>query len=1498
MNELSKANTHSRTAYTEKLSAFTAENNQLKAQVTGKTSSKPSTSETPKVLAPGMYNLGQFWLMEVRVAFRHSPLVTFATQICVDLPKFTILPTCTNTLKDMIVSLHQLLAYKSLFNELHCSFGQKLVAPAVIQHNRSLNNTLQRKQLETDAMWCFFNEFLTHVEPKNLQAFPIRALVAGLRLSGKIQEIERRLQARPDIVFAVMVVMTQREYFGSASISWTSAFVSWSLKSKKYCHRPLLKQTYIALGSRGTDLYSITLQDTSTPNPICLMAKASSSQAWLWHRRLSHLNFDTINLLSKYDIVTGLPKLKFVKDHLCSSCELGKAKRKSFKTKTTPSSKRRLQILHMDLCGPMRVESFNEGIEHQTSTARTPEQKGVVERRNRTLIEVARTMLSAAKVPLYFWAEAISTACFTQNHSLVIPRHEKAPYHIINGRKPSVKFFHIFGSLCYIVRDGENLDKMKEKAETVTTSNKLDLLFSLMFHELLNGTTPVVLKSSIVNTANAPDKRQQQNTTSSTSTTVAADIPPLNIQTTTETTSQAPTQAPTVSAIENINQAETNKEYAQVEEDEFINIFSTPVQERGETSSRHVDSSNMHTFYQRHPSEHRWTKDHPLEQVIRNPSQLIRTRCQLETDGEMCMFAVTLRDTVSRKESTSKSHLLQSLDWKQSGYSLCDKLVTWSPKKQDCTSMSSTEVEYVSLSACCAKVLWLRTQLTNYGFHFDKIPMYCDSKAAITISCNPVQHSRTKHIDVRYHFIKKQVENGGEKLVSLVSRSRMHFNVFSRRLIMKVGHTIDRCFDLIGYPLGYNKNSGLKQNGSKTFNANSASTSNENGATLSFTNEQIMKLMNLINEVPSGSMQANMAVNQYITISTVNMFGIIDKSDLNLTMGHPNGTLAKIKYVGNLRLSKNVVLFDVLVVPEYCVSLLSINKLIKDSNQTATCYVSKSLWHNRLGHPCDQAVNTREPFPLSDHKTIAISELVHVDLWGPYTFISKDGFRCFMTIVDDYTRAVWIYLIKTKDEVYGLFVNFINLIHSLFKCSITNVRSDNGTEFVNSKMNDLFNSLGIIHETSCAYSPQQNGVTERKYKHLLNVARSLLFQSGIPLNMWIKCILTVAYLIHMLPSSVLNGKSPFEHVYGLKPKLSHLTSFGCLCFSSVLNNYDKFFARDVKFYETVFPFKINSSLQSVEENRDNNINNLNLFDEKHFDTSLSPNDDGRVNFAPNDEGNVYPCTRSTQTFDGNLLENGSHVQSAIRRPCRQSKMPPKFNYYVIGSNVKYGLENSGDVFVALFMYVDDIVITGNNLSEIEKFKVFLKYKFQIKDLGKLKYFLGIEVLDNVDGICLSQRKYCLELLYEYEMLTAKHVDTPLPENTNLNHIESDDDKSSVEAEYRSMASATCEVIQLSNLLGDMGVKGLLPVVLYCDNSSALQIAVNPVFHEKSKHFEIDVHLVKEKVASGVIKTENIHTTQQIVDVLTKTLDIEQHKILCEKLGLLDMFKVEKLEGGC
>nr|GEW39382.1 Gag-Pol polyprotein [Tanacetum cinerariifolium] len=247
-------------------------------------------------------------------------------------------------------------------------------------------------------------------------------------------------------------------------------------------------------------------------------------------------------------------------------------------------------------------------------------------------------MLSAAKVPLFFWAEAIATVCFTQNRSLVIPRREKTPYHIINDRKPSVKFFYIFGSVCYIVRDGENLDKMKEKdhpleqvirnpSESIRTRRQLESDAEMCMFALT-----VVSKSSAVSAADGPYQRQQLTT-------------PLNNHTTPAPICQTPSIASTVISSENITQAEPHAENDQVANDEFINIFSTPVQDQRETSSRHVDSSNMHTFYQRYPSEQRWTKDHPLEQVIGNPLQSVRTRRQLESDSEMCMFALTVSRT-------------------------------------------------------------------------------------------------------------------------------------------------------------------------------------------------------------------------------------------------------------------------------------------------------------------------------------------------------------------------------------------------------------------------------------------------------------------------------------------------------------------------------------------------------------------------------------------------------------------------------------------------------------------------------------------------------------------------------------------------------------------------------------------------------------------------------------------------------------------------------------
>nr|GFB96522.1 retrovirus-related Pol polyprotein from transposon TNT 1-94 [Tanacetum cinerariifolium] len=232
-------------------------------------------------------------------------------------------------------------------------------------------------------------------------------------------------------------------------------------------------------------------------------------------------------------LVRGLPKLKFEKDHLCSACAIGKSTRKTHKPKSEDTNQEKLYLLHMDLCGPMRVESVNGkkyilvivddysrftwvkflkskdealdfiikflkmiqvrlkvlvrrirtdngiefvnhtsrdyyeevGISHETSVARSPQQNRVVERRNRTLIEAARTMLIYAQAPLFLWAEAVATTCFTQNRSIIRLRHGKTPYELLHNKLPDLSFFYVFGALCYPTNDSENLGKLQPKAD-------------------------------------------------------------------------------------------------------------------------------------------------------------------------------------------------------------------------------------------------------------------------------------------------------------------------------------------------------------------------------------------------------------------------------------------------------------------------------------------------------------------------------------------------------------------------------------------------------------------------------------------------------------------------------------------------------------------------------------------------------------------------------------------------------------------------------------------------------------------------------------------------------------------------------------------------------------------------------------------------------------------------------------------------------------------------
>ncbi|GKB77105.1 putative zinc finger, CCHC-type containing protein [Tanacetum coccineum] len=290
-------------------------------------------------------------------------------------------------------------------------------------------------------------------------------------------------------------------------------------------------------------------------------------------------------------------------------------------------------------------------------------------------------MLSASKLPLFLWAEAIAVACYTQNRSIIIPKHEKTAYYIINDRKPLIRHLHIFCCTCYLTKNGENLDKIKEKGDSCilvgySTQSKgyrvynkrtrlivksinlrFDEIKELFETSVANNTSGLVLQrhkaSDYDNSGPAP---QLQNvspladiiapsqpeldllfgplydefftvgtssvnkSSSPTDNSKQQDTPPItNIQSSTEPTN------PTT----NINVEENNYNQAadtQFQQDEFINPLCTPVQEIVESSSRNINNSNMHTFYQPHNSEYRWTKDHPLEQVRGNPSKPVQTR--------------------------------------------------------------------------------------------------------------------------------------------------------------------------------------------------------------------------------------------------------------------------------------------------------------------------------------------------------------------------------------------------------------------------------------------------------------------------------------------------------------------------------------------------------------------------------------------------------------------------------------------------------------------------------------------------------------------------------------------------------------------------------------------------------------------------------------------------------------------------------------------------------
>ncbi|GJZ81698.1 retrovirus-related pol polyprotein from transposon TNT 1-94 [Tanacetum coccineum] len=455
---------------------------------------------------------------------------------------------------------------------------------------------------------------------------------------------------------------------------------------------------------------------------VCLMSRATSTKYWLWHRRLSNLNFGTINQLTSKDLVDGLLKFKYNKDHLCLACEQGKIKKASLPPKLVTSTESKLELLHMDLCGPIRVASIN-GKKYILV---------IIDDYSRyTWVNFLRTKDEAPDMIIDF---------VNQNRSIVHTRYNKTPYELIRGRKPNIQYFHVFGSLCYPTNDHDDLLKMKPKADIgifigySESSRELDGNTIMHSFELLEFKEA---ESSLnyQDPSNMYEFHQQHRYTNKWTKSHPIELVIGDHSKPVQTRNRLRTDAEmdVKTAFLNdplkeevfihqsphgifINQSQYTMELLRKHEMEKCNTVTTPMATAkidADLQGTPTDQTKYHSMigelmyltasrpdiafstfvcarYQAHPTEKHLKE---VKRIFRYLRQSINKGLWYSKDPRFELIAYSDADLAGcLNDYKSTAGGLQFLG---------DKPVRWSSKKQDCTIMSTTEAEYVSLSTCC-----------------------------------------------------------------------------------------------------------------------------------------------------------------------------------------------------------------------------------------------------------------------------------------------------------------------------------------------------------------------------------------------------------------------------------------------------------------------------------------------------------------------------------------------------------------------------------------------------------------------------------------------------------------------------------------------------------------------------------------------------------------------------------------------------------------------------
>ncbi|GJV17631.1 ribonuclease H-like domain-containing protein [Tanacetum coccineum] len=647
-------------------------------------------------------------------------------------------------------------------------------------------------------------------------------------------------------------------------------------------------------------------------------------------------------------------------------------------------------------------------------------------------------------------------------------------------------------------------------------------------------------------------------------------------------------------------------------------------------------------------------------------------------------------------------------------------------------------------------------------------------------------------------------------------------------------------------------------------------------------NYLLLSLLLKENSINGKGVHANMAdsgANQHITFTDKFLTNVIDISHLKTKVSHHNGTEAFITKIGNMPLTDYLTLFDVLVVHEYYVSLMSVHKVARDSKliiafDELKCYilnqdlkVEKVLGTGRqfgglyyfdgnevlnvlrpnllfendksdvMCDICQRAKQTREPFPLSDHVSTEIGDLVHLDLWGPYKERSD-------LIPNSY---------GTPSPHSGSIFEPLNESEG---------GHSQGSKVVASEEERSANyedNQNIISEGNGPLFSRQNDQDISETQNLWSF-KPKSFEEAAKHQPWVDAINSEMDALYRNNTWDLVDLPKGRKAIGFNQREGI--------------DFDKTFSPVVKI--VTVRYLINLAVQNGWTLYQMDVNNAFLNGDLNETVymALPPG------YFPKDKTKVCKLNKSLYVLKHALRQWNVKLTSAL---IECGFVQSKSDYSLFTKNEPKDddllLENVTDYqkLIGKLIYLTttrpDIAYTISCLSQFmhNPLKSHLKTALKVIRLARCTNTKRF-----VTGFCIFMN----ESLVSWK-------------NKNQNTIS----KSSTEAEYRALASMTSEVISVHKILKDLECSNMLPVKVFCDNNSAIKIAANPIFHERTKHLEIDLHFVRDKILVGVIKTEKIDTANQIADILTKGLDIKQHNLLCSKLNLVGMFE-NKIKGGC